>query len=226
MLKIARSRGLTCCALSASNNRRPCNKRSADSTRSLIIAAFTATCVALTGPAIAQDPPEKVVVGNATYVVTGASVAGATGTEPLDAATVNKARFTARVLDQQILHSDFNKQIFNPTYRAVVFADESSRRLVEPWRKKLRGSSADALAKAKTAFRTWVTKLGVDPNALMLAVARRDYLDGIGAYRDSLAIFRNITQQKQALTYDDALALMRNVWPTIRLAYARASKSS
>jgi hypothetical protein len=74
-------------------------------------------------PIFAQETPEKVMVGSAVYVVTGASVAGLTGSEPLDATTVNKARFTARVLNQQILNSEFNKRIFDARYRAVVLAE-------------------------------------------------------------------------------------------------------
>jgi hypothetical protein len=174
-----------------------------------------------TAPAFSLDAPLKVLVAGASYLVSGTTVTGQTGSEPLDAATLDKARFTARVLDEQILHSDFNKRIFNAAYRAVIFADESSGRLIEPWRKHLRASSPAALAKAKSDFRTWVAKLAVDPSALMLAVAKQDYLDGIDAYRESAAIYRNVAKQNQILTYDDALTLMRNVWPTIQLVYAR-----
>jgi hypothetical protein len=174
----------------------------------------------------AQPAPSKVVVGGATYAVSDDKVIGQSGTEPLDAATVKKAQFTARVLNQQIVNSDFNKKLFAPLYRATVFFDQASGRLVEPWRNQLQNPSTAAFAKAKDAFKIWATKLAIDPDALMLAVARRDYLDGIAAYRQSISIYRSVLNQNQPLTYEAALALMRNEWPIIRLAYARGLEES
>ncbi len=198
------------------------NRRAAPLRRACrIISTGLVALLLASSPTLPQGAPLKVQVNAGTYIVNSTTVTGVTGSEPLDAVTIAKARFTARVLDEQILHSEFNKQIFDPIYRAVVFADQASGRLIEPWRRLLRNDSPAALADAKNHFKVWVTKLAIDPGELMLAVTREDYLEGIGAYRENAAIYRNVAKQKQTLTYDDALRLMRNAWPTIRLAYAR-----
>jgi hypothetical protein len=168
----------------------------------------------------AQDAPQLVIVGNATYRVTDDTVVALAGNGQLDPATRDKALFTARVLQDQVLNSNFTKRIFAANYRAVVFADESSGRLIEPWR-KLRGTSSAALAQAKSEFKAWATSLAADPGALMLATARWDYLDGIEAYRENAAIYRSVVIQHDKLSYERAIAWMGNAWPTIRLAYAR-----
>ena len=36
-------------------------------------------------------------------------------------------------------------------------------------------------------FEIWATKLALDPAELMLAVARRDYMNGLDAYRENAA---------------------------------------
>jgi hypothetical protein len=171
--------------------------------------------------ALAQDFPVKVTVDGATYVVRGATVSGDTGNESLDAARIDKARFTARVLDQQILNSEFNKRLFSPEYRATVFSDRNSEKLIESWRRSLRADSPQALAKAKDQFKQWAAKLAGEPSQMMLDAVKNDYLDGIGPYRENAEIFRNVTTKSQTLTHSDALAFMRNAWPTVRLAYAR-----
>ena len=186
--------------------------------RRLSAAAMAALLLA-TPHLLAQEAPLKVVVDDVAYSVSGTTVTGPA--EQVDAAIAEKARFTARVLRQQILESEFSKQIYAPPYRAVIFSDDESGRLIERWRRSLRADSPAALAKAKAQFKQWASKLADDPDALMLAVARQDYRDGIGAYRENARIYRDVTKKGEPLSYDAALRLMRNAWPVIRLAYAR-----
>jgi hypothetical protein len=179
--------------------------------------------------AFAQDVPLQVLVNGRAYLVNGAAISGQNGNGPIDELTVRKVNFTARVLDEQILHSEFNKQLFNATNRAIVFREQVSGRLLEPWRRSLlEGSSVAgagndaALSAAKEKFKEWATKLANDRRELALAIVRKDYRDGIAAYRENVAIYRKVIERNQTLTYDDALRLMRNEWLTMRLALARA----
>jgi hypothetical protein len=174
----------------------------------------------------AHAAPLKIAVDGNVYLVDGDAVSAEKDGAPLDAPTTKKAQFTARVLDQQILHSSFNKQILTADNRATVFAAERSGRLLEPWQRTLGNGAAIAtdatLTDARERYKTWATKLMNDPGELRLAIARQDYLDGIGAFRETAAICRNVVSQGQILTYEDAVRLMRNQWPTIRLTLAKA----
>jgi len=85
-----------------------------------------------------------VMVGDQTYVVKGSVVAGKTGREPLDNETIKNARFTARVLDEYILHSELNKQRFSAVNRALVFSSALSESRIEPWRLPLLTGSVSA----------------------------------------------------------------------------------
>jgi hypothetical protein len=55
--------------------------------------------------------PLQVLVNGRAYLVNGAAISGQNGNGPIDELTVRKVNFTARVLDEQILHSEFNKQL-------------------------------------------------------------------------------------------------------------------
>jgi hypothetical protein len=172
----------------------------------------------------AQDAPLQVTVGDSNYLVSQDTVSRAKGSDPIDDITQRKAKFSARILDELILRSEQAREFFSAANRAVVFADEASGRLVEPWRKPLlNGAAGDpAVAAAKDRYREWATKLASDPRELVLAIARKDYVDGIDAYRDNAAIYRKVMVKGGILTYDEAQRFIQNQPVTARLSYARA----
>jgi hypothetical protein len=185
--------------------------------------------------ALAQDAPLSVMVGDHAYEVTGTAVRSRTGSEPEDDATREKARFTALVLDKEILNSQDNRRIYSAANRAAVFADAASKHWVEPWRAPLvrapagpgggvaaMVAEAQALAEAKRAFAAWIAKLADNPKELALAIARRDYMDGVRAFRENSAIYRKVTVKNGILTYEEALRFQRNQVAVLRMAYARA----
>jgi hypothetical protein len=189
----------------------------------------------LVGQAFAQDAPLRVMVDDRTYVVTGTAVQGGMGNEPSDDTIVVKARFTARVLDEEILNSEDNKQVYSAANRAAVFADAASKDWVEPWRMPLLQAAtapgsgvaemvagAQALAEAKRAFTAWIARLANNPREFAVAIARRDYLDGMRAFRENSAIYRKVTVKNGILTYEEALRFQRNQLAILRMAYARA----
>jgi hypothetical protein len=191
------------------------------------VAAALVAFPLLTDLALAEEAPLKVAVNGAVYLVNGDAVTGAAGTEPPDAATEAKARFTARVVGEQILHSQYNKKLFDPVSRATVLADQASGRLIEPWRHPL-GNGAPAadgdelaFAKARDRYKAWVSRLANDPGELRLAIMRQDYLAGIEAFNENAAVYRNLAKRNQPLAYDDAVRLMRNEWLAMRLDLAR-----
>jgi hypothetical protein len=182
----------------------------------------------LTAPNALAQVPLQVMVDGHRYLVTPTAISAQDGGAVADEAAARKVNFTARVLDEQILHSEFNQQLFNAANRAVIYRDQSSGRLLEPWRRSLPNGSpaADAepeaaLLAGKTKFKEWAARLASNPRELALAIVRKDYRDGIAAYRDNVAIYRKVQKQNQTLTYNDALAWMRNEWLIMRLALAR-----
>ena len=199
-------------------------------TRHLLIAACVGSAVLFcaAGRVFSQSPPLQVQVNGSVYLVQGTAVTAQNGGLAPDAFTVRKANFTARILDEQILHSEFNRQLFDPTTRAIVFRDERSGRLNEPWRRAIvNGSSgADkALVGAKETFKAWAAKLANDPQQLASAVVRQDYLRSIGAYRENVAIYRKVTMQHEPLSYDDASRFLSNQMSTTRLVSAATLES-
>jgi hypothetical protein len=204
------------------------------SVSALVAMVGLCACLQYTDAVRAQANSFSVIVGDQTYLVTGDFVSRKSGPEAPDAETAAKARFAARVVDDQILNSKLNKELFNVINRAIVMRDRSSMRLVEPWRRLLRSTPLDAggsddrqaavLGDAKNAFKTWAVKLSTDQRELTLAVIRMDYLDSIPAYLDNVAVYRNVINQKQVLTYDGALRFMRNQVMVTRLAIARSAE--
>src|ERR1700744_4496150 len=89
----------------------------------------------VTSHAAAQDAVLRVAVNGAIYNVTGSVVMDQSGKRIDDAIIGRKAALTAHVLDEQILHSEFNKSFFDVTNRLRIFADDASGRLEEPWRR-------------------------------------------------------------------------------------------
>ncbi|MEI8277837.1 MAG: hypothetical protein WCG00_17780, partial [Hyphomicrobiales bacterium] len=173
-------------------------------------------------PAVAQDGGLTVMVGDKTYQVAGTAVSAKDG-GAADEDTVKKARFAARVLDEQILHSDYNKIQFGAANRAVMYADALSERRIEPWRVPLINAAGEAgLAEAKAQFKEWATKLSTNPRELALAVARKDTLDGIAAFRENAVIYRKVTKRNGILTYDEAQRFAQNQAKILRMALARA----
>ena len=178
--------------------------------------------LSLTSNSVAQDVPLQVLVNDDVYLVQGSTVTAEKG-GTVDAITARKAMFAARVLDEQILKSDFNRQLFDANNRAEVFSAEASGRLAEPWRRALNGAVDEkALAAAKTQFKTWTAKLASDPKELVLAVARKDYADSISAYRENAAIYRKVMRQNEILSYEEASRFLDNHTATSRLVAARA----
>jgi hypothetical protein len=173
--------------------------------------------------AAAQGVPPQVNVGGTVYSVQGPSLTDQNGKQALDVFTIRKAAFTASILDKQILHSEFNRQLFDAPNRAAVFADEGSERLIEPWFRPLSDGADDkALGVAKDRFKTWVANLASNPGAAMLSIAHRDYQAGMNAYRDNAEIYRRVTKQNETLTYDEALEFLQNQRAIARLLTARA----
>ena len=193
--------------------------------RSIVQAvSFFLVCVAISGPGQTQTAPLAVSVDDHVYLVNNGAVAGKLGSEPVDGAITEKARFAARVLDEHILRSDYNKVHYNAVGRAIVYADAFSERLIEPWRWSLiagsvQGPSQDvSFDEARTAFRAWSARLASDPAQLTLAIVRKDYLDGIGAYKENAVIFRNVTKRNELFrspTPNGSCKISRNPcnWP-------------
>jgi hypothetical protein len=171
----------------------------------------------------AQSAKQQVIVGGEAYLVDGDAVSRQGDGQQPDDVMRQKAIFTARVLDELILNSEFAKELFSAETRASVLADQVSGRLVEPWRKPLlTGQSVPAaFVAAKERYKEWATKLASDPQAAAVAIARKDYLDGIGAFRENAEIYRKVTKQNGTLTYEAAWQFLRNQMPMTRLAYAR-----
>jgi hypothetical protein len=82
-------------------------------------------------------------------------------------------------------------------------------------------AQASALAEAKRAFSAWIAKLADNPRELALAIARRDYVDGVRAFRENSAIYRKVTVKNGLLTYEEALRFQQNQIAVLRLAHAR-----
>src|SRR5262249_51371750 len=128
MIRIERSH------LVSSLHDRPAASTPREPWRSILASLVTGLALLVfSTPAPAQDAPLRVVVEGQTYAVAGSSVAGSTGREPITSAIVEKARFTARVLDEHILRSEQNKLRYSATSRALVFADATPARLAQPW---------------------------------------------------------------------------------------------
>lgn len=173
--------------------------------------------------AAAQDAALKVSVDGKTYLVeNGAEARGQDG-GTVDALTSRKASLAARVLDEQILHSDANRQLFSPATRANLLADQASGRLVESWQRPLLDSSSSdtAPAAATEGFKAWATRLADDPKELTLAIARKDYVDGMAAYRENAAIYRSVTIKHEVLSFEAASRFLHNEVATQRLVAAR-----
>ena len=186
---------------------------------------ITGFCIAflLSTAAHAQQAKQQVIVGGATYLVDGTAVSHKNVDKRPDDITIQKAILTARVVDELILNSEFAAELFSAATRASVFADHASGRLVEPWRWPLLTDRPlpEAFIAAKDRYKEWATRLADDPRKAVLAIARRDYLDGIEAYRENAAIYRKVTKNKAILSYQDARQFLQNQMPITRLAYAR-----
>src|SRR5258708_3092590 len=104
-------------------------------TRSLRFSIFLLFAFGLATPALAAEL--QVRVSDTVFLVKDGVVSRLTGTDPIDDLTAQKAIFAARVLDQQILNSSFNRELFSAVNRANVIADQASGRLIEPWRRVL-----------------------------------------------------------------------------------------
>ncbi|HEY3796145.1 MAG TPA: hypothetical protein VGM09_30350 [Bradyrhizobium sp.] len=187
------------------------------------IGAIALLVSGLPGRVSAQDAPLKVSVDGKTYLVENGAEARVEGGGAVDALTSRKASLAARVLDEQILHSESNRQLFSAATRASVLADQASGRLVESWQRPLRSTaSADAaLAAATEGFKAWATRLADDPKEMTLAIARKDYLDGMAAYRENAAIYRSVTIKNEVLSFEAASRFLHNEVATQRLVAAK-----
>jgi hypothetical protein len=192
---------------------------------------------ALTAYAHAQGPQLTVSVDDRVYVVNGGAVKGKNGDEPLDDSIVEKARFSSRVLDEHILHSDYNKVHYGALSRSIVYADSFSERLIEPWRWSIisapllsdgsrQGAGTRSFEEAKKQFMAWSAELAANPSQLTLAIVRNDYLNGISAYKENAVIFRKVTRKNEILSYSDAVRFLQNQPKSLQLAYARALEES
>ena len=120
---------------------------------------------------LGQDLPLRVLVNGYVYVISTDSISSEQERAPTDTFALRKASFAARVLADQILHPAAGNEAFSATNRAIVFSDQASGRLVEPWQRPLQrlfangansvtAAQADtALAAAKLTFKDWARKL-------------------------------------------------------------------
>jgi hypothetical protein len=176
--------------------------------------------------ASAQDAPLKVSVDGKTFLVVNGAEARSQDGGAVDALTSRKASLAARILDEQILHSESNRQLFSASSRAAVMADQASGRLIESWQRPLlnnssAGASNMALATATESFKAWATRLADDPKEMALAIARKDYLEGIAAFQENAAIYRSVTIKNELLSFDAASRFLHNELAMQRLVAAR-----
>ncbi|HEY3679378.1 MAG TPA: hypothetical protein VGL45_11740 [Bradyrhizobium sp.] len=177
--------------------------------------------------ATAQDAPLKVSVDGKTFLVENGAAAKAQDGGVVDALTSRKASLAARVLDEQILRSEPNRQLFSASSRAAVMADRASGRLIEAWQRPLlSNSSADGvsdatLASATESFKAWATRLADDPKEMALAIARKDYLEGIAAFQENAGIYRSVTVKNELLSFEAASRFLHNELAMQRLVAAR-----
>ncbi len=191
--------------------------------RGVVVAALV-ICFAIQAFAEADDAALKVAVDGDTYLVRKTAISREADDGAVDSNILAKARFTARVLDDQIVRSNFNKELFDPRTRAEVFFAQESGRLVPPWRKHLDDTSPTAVTDTKVFLKKWVDQIWRDPRELTLALAQEDYRDGLTAYRENAAIYFDVVRRGQILTYEAALLFMQNEWPTLRLAVAKSAE--